>query len=123
MFQKREPIITHAEIVCWAEVGDLGFATVSFDDFQWGTVNNVEEIDEDLFTLSPNPSCDFLNINLVQPSKDNDTEIMIFNTIGQEVYSGNYTSSLDTSMLPKGQYLLRLTSGRNVITKRFIIQR
>jgi len=117
-----EPIITHAVIRCWAQVGDLASASISFDEMEWDVVNGLNELAEDSFSLSPNPCNNHLNI-VTKEAFDPNMTITIYDALGREVYFGSNTNQLSVQSLNNGQYFLRMTSDSKLITKRFMVKR
>ena len=65
------------------------------------------------------------NLLFIDNSSDLDAQLMIFNTMGQEVYSeriSEFRGSIDISSLPSGMYILKLLSSGAVIhTNKFTI--
>lgn len=97
------------------EVSELG---LSF----WQT--SILNIDENIalkFSIYPNPSSEFINVQL--PQSMSSGEVTIYNFSGkvvlkEEVY--NIKSAIDIDKLSKGNYLLKLVSGDEIGVKQFI---
>lgn len=69
----------------------------------------------------PVPAVDFLNIEINQPRQDATAEI--YNMIGKRVQYFSLKDGktrVNVGQLPKGQYILRVYNGTDVITKNFI---
>lgn len=77
----------------------------------------IETFEKAGFSMYPNPAKDILNINF-----KGDLDVTILNTSGQKVLSRsiNGQDTFDVSKLSKGLYFVKLTSGKDVITKKFI---
>jgi len=79
--------------------------------------------------LYPNPTTDVLNIEL-ELVKDADIEFMVIDMTGKSVFNRNMSRnegsnkmSFDMNDLPAGIYMMNVISDKEMITKRFIIQR
>jgi len=74
------------------------------------------------FSILPNPASDVLTVKL--PSNPNAAEIEVFSIIGQRVLTKSLSTTadapLDVSNLQSGLYIIRVTSGENSQTKRFV---
>ncbi|KAF2519451.1 T9SS type A sorting domain-containing protein [Flavobacterium salilacus subsp. salilacus] len=69
--------------------------------------------------LYPNPATSLLNIN----TNANITAITVVDVLGKTVLSGNVSNNtVDVSALQPGVYVISLTSGENVYTRKFIKQ-
>jgi photosystem II stability/assembly factor-like uncharacterized protein len=110
-------------------------------------VSSYNDSDEkpSMMLLSPNPACDYIEINLgrwTPSSRWSPSEIQIYNSLGQCVLSpagggvcaadgGGYPISfgegpgvrLDISALPTGAYFLVLRDGKEILTNSFIVLR
>lgn len=79
-------------------------------------------IQDNTFTISPNPTSDILNIEL--PSQYNNTLIEIENTLGQKVYKTKTNSNLNTinlKNLESGIYLIKVyAAGQLIGIEKFI---
>jgi len=78
--------------------------------------------------IYPNPASDFLTIEISNIDYQN-LEIQIMNSTAKAVYhefhdnkTGSFKNSIDLSGLSKGVYFLRLTSDKETINKKIIIQ-
>lgn len=90
------------------------------------TVNSILGI-EDLenkivFNISPNPVTSILNIQLAKNIIDGN--IKVFDILGKQILTielnPNNLTRINVSNLSKGMYLVKVTSGENTQTKRFI---
>ena len=88
-----------------------GFATTFADGL--GDENNIFE-----YTMSPNPTSDFLNIKMAD---NRSATFSIFNFLGQKVETGKISeNAINVSKLASGVYLLEVNDGQKNITKKFI---
>ncbi len=72
------------------------------------------------FSISPNPSIDYIDIKLKTPLQD--ATITIYDLLGKKIHFNkiNNDNRVNISKLTKGVYLLKITSQGNTKTKRFI---
>lgn len=87
---------------------------------------NMNELDV-LFSISPNPSNG--NFNFYCGSEVNkNLHAEVFNTIGQKVFEQNFMLNgrgnlpMNISNQPQGIYFLKLTDGKNLLTRKLIIE-
>jgi aminopeptidase N len=108
-----------------------GKTTVSFevDPNNW-TMEKVESITVVVeekespvyFSIGPNPADGYLNIFMLNPSSQN-KQIDILDISGKLIYQTSTIESkktVNTSLLPAGVYLVRVSDGQNTLVKRFI---
>jgi uncharacterized delta-60 repeat protein len=73
-------------------------------------------------TIYPNPSDGIYNFNLTV--EDDDTQIQVFNLLGEQVFSGLLTgkqeNKIDLSNLTKGCYLVKLSNSESITTHKLI---
>jgi len=85
---------------------------------------NVEEINESLFTLFPNPTSDILTIT-TPSAQQKQILISIYNMQGQEMISSLFqnknTIALDVSALAKGIYLVQVQRENRIVKKKLIV--
>jgi len=83
-----------------------------------GNTASVDEVFSSQFSVFPNPAKNTLNIS----SKVSIDKAEVFNLIGKKVISNSKSSnnSIDISNLSKGIYILKLTSGDSVATRKII---
>lgn len=92
------------------------------------TVKNtlaVSNPDEYLLStqIYPNPSSGVVTIELPEIQKENQTQVIIYNTLGQKITDttqSNKQFSLNLTNQPAGIYLMHLINGDNKITKKII---
>jgi hypothetical protein len=86
------------------------------------TTSIKEQKNQTAFTLSPNPTNGVLNINL--NSKANDFKIEVIDALGKLIISENHKginqTSINVSDLSSGIYFVKIISGENTSTKKFI---
>ena len=86
-----------------------------------GTGLNAIEIQNNDFTIAPNPAKNNLNIKLKNSSED--LKLEVFDVLGKRIYNGLITkleSSIDVSNWKNGVYLVRISDDTETVTKRFI---
>jgi len=101
-----------------------GFSANYTSDFS--SVDENNSLKE--FSVFPNPANTLLNIQFVSENAES-FKIELLSITGQTVYSGNvndfsgsYNKSINTAMLSKGIYLLRIVGDKQIITKKIIIE-
>ena len=79
----------------------------------------VEETDETLFSVYPNPTKDVVNVNC-----SGIEEIRLFNAVGQRIMrhgtEGRDNVQLNLSDLPNGVYILQAVSQGHTLTRRIV---
>jgi hypothetical protein len=77
----------------------------------------------------PNPTVDMTTL-LISSGVSQDIKVVIYNSIGQEVQTGNHTLTVgmnqikfDVNLLAAGTYMATVTSGNEIRTKRLVIGR
>jgi len=120
--EQIEPVITHAVIRVWAEVGDFapGMAEIQIDEMGFTEATSVADAHLEEVRVYPNPCKDVLYLEGTSPG----TEYSMRDITGREVAAG-ITSSAQTSMdvtgLNAGVYLLRLHhQGEESVRKVFV---
>jgi surface protein len=94
------------------------------DNFGWTiadagkdcTTASITDLEKNLFTISPNPTIDFLFISDIKKP----LSISIYNLLGKEVLSSITTGSVNVKSLAKGIYVIRINEGLKEIRKKFI---
>ena len=95
---------------------------IAEDDYVYVFITGVNNPDEFLTNLYPNPAQDRVTVNSSVPM----TQLTVTNYVGQVVYNNrvNTTShELNTSSYQAGVYLVKISTENGVITKRVIISR
>jgi len=92
----------------------LGEVNVDFD-----TTASVDEIFSSDVSIYPNPASQFINIT----SNVDINKVEVYNILGKKVLGTlNFKGNLDVSSLSKGMYMLKLTSGNSVASKKLIVK-
>ena len=87
-------------------------------DYEGGQVG-VEELSRQEFTMYPNPAKEHLHISFNEPIR----QVDIFNAEGGLIFSeapNTEEASLQINQLPAGIYMVRITTGDQIITRKFI---
>lgn len=85
-----------------------------------GAQNNINSNKALTFNLYPNPSRDFVNINLQSNKK---SEVVILDAMGRVVHHSNHTNSnitLDTENLTPGQYWVKVIQDQSTSNTTFL---
>ena len=91
-----------------------GKANVDFD-----TTASVDEVFSSKVSIYPNPANQYINI----VSNVDINKVDVYNLLGKRVLSSsNLKNNLDVSSLSKGMYMLKLTSGSSIASKKLIIK-
>ncbi|MBU2929715.1 T9SS type A sorting domain-containing protein [Winogradskyella psychrotolerans] len=105
-------------------VSVFSFAQVSVSDIDTSRTSlNSIEIQNNEFTIAPNPAKNKLNIKLQNSSED--LKLEVFDVLGKRIFKGVITkleSSIDISNWKSGVYLVRISDDTETQTKRFIKQ-
>ncbi len=114
----------------WRIAADFGCGETHSDIFSFtteGMVNVNESIQGNSFFLSPNPADDLISLQFENPlEKDLNIEVIAIN--GQKIKSFLMKAQSNDFLFPvndlsEGLYFLRLTSGKNSLSKKMLIQR
>ena len=108
--------------------GTLYFCVMPYFEGKTGTYQldikitqgtGVEEAEETLFCVYPNPTKDVVNVNCTDIE-----EISLFNAVGQKIErlntEGRDNVQLDLSGLPSGMYILQAVSQGHTLTRRIV---
>ncbi len=91
---------------------------------QVGCISTVSEIEDLEITVSPNPTDDFLQVKLMTPLIE-DFQLQLLNTTGQIVLekqaNRDGSTTLDTSDLPGGVYLLMIQNDSGEVSSKKVI--
>lgn len=80
---------------------------------------SVDELFSSKVSIYPNPASQFINIT----SNVDINKVEVYNILGKKVLSTlNFKGNLDVSSLSKGMYMLKLTSGNSVASKKLIVK-
>jgi Secretion system C-terminal sorting domain len=95
--------------------------------FQWEcgqVISEIENVSENSFSVYPNPASDKIKIVTGSENKFKDTELIIYNVLGNAVFKSqliNSNNEIDIAHLPKGIYFYRLTNQQSVLSSGKII--
>ncbi len=112
-----------------SDVSSFGMNTPSFfclDNFTTSDIpQNIQASNNSLISIYPNPTTDFLNINLSQFTDEN-IEIKIIDFLGKNIFSEKiYNEKLKTinvSNYPKGIYMVSISGNKDKIVKKIVIE-
>jgi len=80
---------------------------------------STEGLDGDIeFIIFPNPAVNL--INLATPSVVEVDKINIYNTAGQQVITATDVSTIDVSRLPKGVYIIHVSTEEGIAVEKFV---
>ncbi|MFH1050342.1 MAG: T9SS type A sorting domain-containing protein [bacterium] len=79
-----------------------------------------EEYKKDFFEIYPNPADDFI---LLDVDGKQFGKIQVFSVLGKKVLETEIVDRIDVSMLHSGMYYFMITSGNNIVRKKFVIMR
>ena len=84
----------------------------------WGTCPTASVDDQNQLDISiyPNPTSDMVYID----GNYSQLKVVVYDILGKQVKNKPITNSIDISQLEKGVYILQLSDGAKVTTKRII---
>lgn len=127
-FDLPEPfsVETNGMVLFWETNSANNYQGWSFDFTVDGV--GVKESFYDQFAVYPNPARETVHINFAL-EKARDIHVILTNLSGQKVYeekintlNGSFQRNIDVSNLPKGVYLLSVTSDKGKTDKKIVIQ-
>ena len=80
------------------------------------TTASTEDVFANKFSVYPNPSSDVLNIRTDEPIE----KVELYNTIGQLIVAKK-TTNINISSINIGVYILKIYSGKRIVTKKVMI--
>ena len=80
------------------------------------TTASTEDVFSNKFSVYPNPSSDVLNIRTNEPID----KVELYNTIGQLIVAKK-TTYINISSINRGVYILKIYSGKRIVTKKVMI--
>lgn len=89
-----------------------------------GIKNNANKND---FSLTPNPAKDQVSLKF-NPSNSNQTEVIVFNAVGQMVYENKHVDAqlsnlnISVSDLEKGVYFVQVIQNNKTFTQKLVVQ-
>ncbi|MDO5760410.1 MAG: T9SS type A sorting domain-containing protein [Bacteroidota bacterium] len=84
-------------------------------------ITNIDKDSKEIIDIFPNPASEELSVQ--SSFKINDIEV--FNPLGQRVFSKKvegYNTKVNTSTLPKGNYILKINTTNGTTNKKFLVQ-
>ncbi|MEM6686777.1 MAG: T9SS type A sorting domain-containing protein [Bacteroidota bacterium] len=96
----------------------LSFSTAALA--QSATASQFASNVETVFTISPNPGVNELNIRLSQKTN---ASVEVYNLLGRKIHAGKLTTmhnAIDISSWKSGIYLVKVITDKKSITKRFV---
>lgn len=112
---------TPDSIIFYINSGNHPGSILKVDDLEFTGGNvGVEEIENDNIVLYPNPASDMVNINGTSAS----FTYYIYNVTGKLIDNGNKVKGkqvVDVSDYTRGSYFVKIVSGKDVITKKLIV--
>lgn len=96
----------------------FGFAV---DDFKvTGETLGVSDLNANVSSVYPNPVVDSFQVNLSSKFNANQVSVTVTDLSGKTVKTFGNQTSYNVSELPKGVYIVKITDGKNVETKKLI---
>ena len=106
-FGFSDPVFTRISGIIWDMSADL------LTDVRDNPLKNSVDI-----SISPNPVTDNLNIK-----GDNIKLIQIYSVVGVKVLESVFAENIPVAELSAGMYYCKITTGNNIITKKFVVVR
>jgi len=106
---------------CFIENDTLKYHTSFYPTCYYNTEGINENIINNIVTIYPNPTKDNLTI---ETNSNTAQKLEITNLIGQTIYTSyiNKKATINTSVFAKGVYVLKLSSDKETVVKKFIKQ-
>lgn len=106
--------------------GDLGLIMKTSSGGIVGIEEQAEQVKERFFELYPNPTTDFVQINLRHPLEMNNAKLVLLNSSGKPIRSYELEDSIDAigislNNYPKGVYLIQLSDDNGIIAAEKLI--
>ena len=123
-YTPSETDFNNVDIVLTAEYTGCGYKTYQWDVNVHFSQDAVITPKEAKLSIHPNPTNDIINVSLENISSD--VNIVIYNSVGQVVYSqkeavvNGFNTTVNLSDLSSGSYILQVRSDDNVWTKQII---
>ena len=86
------------------------------DSGEYCSTLSTEVLEKTSFTISPNPTSDFLSITGNQKR----VSISIYNLLGKEVLPESNSNKVNVKALPNGIYVIRIREGLQEVRKKFV---
>jgi hypothetical protein len=83
----------------------------------YGFTTGINEIDEELISVYPNPASDMISVDVV------DYEIIrVLNSCGHTIYESSKDCDIDLKEYPSGIYFINVVTNEQIITKKIVKQ-
>ena len=116
----------------WGDAGVAGSGTVWIDSLRMvpytGQINTIPVVDEECFSIFPNPVEEILNLNFERSiSASRNTKIVLYSVKGVPLFDfvlekGIDKYSIQTNTLTPGIYILKINSGNQLFSRVFVKQ-
>lgn len=93
---------------------------LSIDDVSVEGTMSVSDLNANFSSVYPNPVVDSFNVNLSGKFNANNVSVTITDLTGKTVKSFVNQSEYNVSELPKGVYIVKISDGKNVETKKIV---
>ena len=110
-----ESSVTSCSSVEYGEIEDYSINVKTKDPL---SVNTLDE-NTNLIVVYPNPTNGILNFRMDENDMQN-AKINIFNSMGQIVYSNKFEEQININILPKGFYMINISSENKVWNKTIV---
>lgn len=106
--------------------GYLAYANALYVDFAVGS-DDLANQKLEIFSLSPNPAFEFININLPEGVADRERQFTLTDLNGRRIRTFKISGTggvyaVDISYLATGQYLLEMQSGKQKVVQKLLKQ-
>jgi len=119
-----EEDFNNVDIILTANYSGCGYKIYQREVTLHFSLDNVDVSAEAQMSIHPNPANDVINIAISNVSSD--IQVMIYNNVGQVVYTqsdkadNGYNTAINVSELANGTYILQVRSAEGVWTKKVI---
>lgn len=99
----------------------IGVADPHLFSYSGGNIGVNEYADDANLTIFPNPTSESFSLNTTLVSG----VVSIYNTNGQEVYSGEFNepnTTIDVSIFTSGVYIVKVTGAYNSLTEKLVVE-
>ena len=98
---------------------DQGFGEIEDYMIEVGTMG-IGDVNSSITAVYPNPVVDTFQVNLSSKFNANQVSVTVTDLSGKTVKSFGNQTSYNVSELPKGVYVVKITDGKNVETKKIV---
>ena len=96
----------------------IGFADNQYVMNVVGNVLSVDEFDMNQISVTPNPTTEFINIDI--PNNSGNFVSELFDITGKQVLKRENLETLNVSQLRSGIYILRIKTDNGVVSRRIV---